>query len=389
MWTCQVIEELGDLGGEAMDRFEMTGGEEEEVLRLLASLVMEMRDKDVVEGVMKVWKQEKEVDAVWEELLRAGAEQLKGQSENVIVSEPMKLLEQISQLISPSILSRHLVPLAREEMVDVADRLALVGLLKDLDVKEDEGESVLDSSQLANLYQTQHDIQKILPSFTVTETDLTSTQSKQNLLEKLLAGCEGVLEVEQVAEVAKDWELDSWLFTVVNRLLQLDHGTQSVVELLVGNDLDETRLSEEEAEELLKLGEADGLAGAMLILSLGLESSYPRVVQVKSESKSLLVNQKQVQVLQEEESCSYTLALLIVKRKLVAALAMRPILSALVNVCLEEEGGQQLLENVVRQLREAGQHPLAASIQVGNYIVVPELITRDSCRCKWRGFQPA
>ena len=94
-------------------------------------------------------------------------------------------------------------------------------------------------------------------------------------------------------------------------------------------------------------------------------------------------------MLQEEESCSYTLALLIVKRKLVAALAMRPILSALVNVCLEEEGGQQLLENVVGQLREAGQHPLAASIQVGNYIVVPELITRDSCRCKWRGFQPA
>ena len=77
-------------------------------------------------------------------------------------------------------------------------------------------------------------------------------------------------------------------------------------------------------------------------------------------------------MLQEEESCSYTLALLIVNRKLVAALAMRPILSALVNVCLEEEGGQQLLENVVGQLREAGQHPLAASIQVGNYIVVPE-----------------
>ena len=284
MWTCQVIEELGDLGGEAMDRFEMTGGEEEEVLRLLASLVMEMRDKDVVEGVMKVWKQEEEVETAWEELLSAGAEQLKEQKENMVVPEPMRLLEQLANLASPSILLRHLVPLARDESVCVADRLALVKLLKHLDVQDDEEESVLDSSNLANLYQTQHAVQQILPSFSVAEVDLVSTQSKLNLLEQLLTACEGVLEVQQVAQVAKDWELDSWLFTVARRLLQLDHGSQAVVELLVSDDLAETRLTEGEAEKLLEFGESDGLARAMLILGLGVESSYPTALEVQYDS---------------------------------------------------------------------------------------------------------
>ena len=52
--SIQVMEELGDLGGEAMDRFEMTGGERADVMRLLASLVMEEKETLVVEGVMKV-----------------------------------------------------------------------------------------------------------------------------------------------------------------------------------------------------------------------------------------------------------------------------------------------------------------------------------------------
>merc|ERR1712010_133138 len=141
--------------------------------------------------------------------------------------------------------------------------------------------------------------------------------------------CEAVSEVQKVAEVAKDWELDSWLFTVARRLLQLDHGSQAVVELLVSDDL--AIMNEGEAEKLLEFGNSDGLDCAMLILGLGVESSYP----------------KALQVLQKEESCSFTLALLIVRRKLVAALALAPALPALVNVCLEAEDGQQLLEKVV------------------------------------------
>lgn len=297
---------------------------------------------------MKVWKQEEEVETAWEELLCAGAEQLQEQKENMVISEPMKLLEQLSNLASPSTLSQHLVPLARDERVGVADRLALVQLLKHLDVHEDDGESILDSSNLANLYQTQHAIQQILPNSSVTEVDLVSNQSKQDLLEKLLAACGGLSEIQQVAEVAKDWELESWLFSVARRLLQLDHGSQALVELLVSEDLTKTKLNEGEAEQLLELGEADGLASAMLILSLGVESSY----------------HKALKVLQEEDTCSYTLALLIVHRKLVASLTLAPVLPALVNVCLEAEQGQSLLEEVVKQLREAGHHPVAASIQM-------------------------
>ena len=263
-----------------MDRFEMTGGEEADVMRLLASLVMEEKEKAVVEGVMKVWKQEEDVEAVWDELVIAGAEQLKEQKGNIIVLKPMKFFERLVSLASPLVLSRHLVPLARDERVCVADRLALVQLLKHLDVQEDEGESVLDSSNLVNLYQTQHAIQQILPGSSVTADDLLSAQSKLNLLERLLTACDRVSDVQQLSEVSKDWEVDSWLFTVARRLLQLDPGTQAVVELLVNGDLANTGLSEGEAEKLLEFGEADGLACAMLILGLGVKSSYPKALQV-------------------------------------------------------------------------------------------------------------
>ena len=47
-----------------------------------------------------------------------------------------------------------------------------------------------------------------------------------------------------------------------------------------------------------------------------------------------------------------------------AELALAPVLPALVNACQEAEDGQQLLEKVIEQLREAEYHPVAASIQV-------------------------
>ena len=55
-----------------------------------------------------------------------------------------------------------------------------------------------------------------------------------------------------------------------------------------------------------------------------------------------------------------------------AALALAPALPALVNACLEAEDGQQLLEKVIEQLREAGYHPVAASVQVEFFVVVHE-----------------
>ena len=55
-----------------------------------------------------------------------------------------------------------------------------------------------------------------------------------------------------------------------------------------------------------------------------------------------------------------------------AALALAPALPALVNASLEAEDGQRLLAKVVEQLREAGHHPVAATVQVGKEIVVLE-----------------
>ena len=87
-------------------------------------------------------------------------------------------------------------------------------------------------------------------------------------------------------------------------------------------------------------------------------------------------------MLKETESCSFNLALLLVRRKLIADLATAPILSSIVDVLQEEEEGDDLLLQVVHQLREAGHHPVAAGIKVGE-----SFFWRASCksiRCKWR-----
>ena len=57
-----------------------------------------------------------------------------------------------------------------------------------------------------------------------------------------------------------------------------------MVELLVSDDL--AIMNEVEAEKLLKFGNSDGLDCAMLILGLGVESSYPKALQVQSKSIS-------------------------------------------------------------------------------------------------------
>merc|ERR1712029_275631 len=107
------------------------------------------------------------------------------------------------------------------------------------------------------------------------ESDLVSTESKGVLLSRLLAECTGEAEVVQAAEVAKNWELDSWLFLVAQRLLQIDPRSEAVIELLIRQNA----LKEEEAEQLLKLGETNGLAGALLTLGLAVESNYPAALQ--------------------------------------------------------------------------------------------------------------
>ena len=74
------------------------------------------------------------------------------------------------------------------------------------------------------------------------------------------------------------------------------------------------------------------------------------------------------------------------RRKLIADLATAPILSSVVDVLQEEEEGDDLLLQVVHQLREAGHHPVAAGIKVGGSFLW-KFLWKASCnsiRCKWR-----
>ena len=279
--SVRVVEELGERLGEVVDRFEMTGGDEVEVVRLLATFLVEGRPLPVVEAVMQLWKQQEQVEGAWEEVVGALAGQVRGQGQ--VVAEPLALLERLAPSLPAALLSRLLAPLVTEDQVAIKDRLAIVHILKQLG----EGEEVeADTVELAELYQTQHELQQVLPELEVTREDLESADSRRRLLGRLLASCSSAVEVAKVAELSGGWEVEGRVFMVASRLLKID--PKEVVELLEG----EEDLSEDAAVRLVEEGEVvmDTVVGAHIVLKLGVEERFDQAIQVR------LLNMRQCQI---------------------------------------------------------------------------------------------
>merc|ERR1712226_593799 len=172
-----------------------------------------------------------------------------------------------------------------------------------------------------------------------------------------------------IYSLVKDWdvvETGELLCSVACRLLDLDREGEQVLELLSGVEED---LSESEAARVLEhsqgLGTTRELLVMQLVLLLGVEERYQEVSQV----------------LAKEKNCSAMMAWLVVRRGLVPLLVTSPIYPALVAVCLEA-GGEQVM-SIVRQLREAGHRPLAASIQMQSEGVPAGLRTLTSLAMRW------
>jgi len=367
----EIIAKMGESNNDAVEEFEMTGGEVIKILQLLASLIVEGREVGVVMGIMQLWKQQKdEVCEAGLELLTATAAQLTDKDTVSITSSPILLLETLASqypLPGPEV-SDTLSTLCTDEKVSVSDRLALVRILKGLEVTATSSNE-LDSSFLADLYQTQHDIQNILPTFTVVNGDLEGTQSRLDLFHRLVTACSCAQEVTKVYSLVKEWEVletGELLSSVACRLLDLDTEGEQVLELLSGA---EEELSKSEAARVLEHYEGfhkpKELLVVQLVLVLGVEERYPEVTQV----------------LADQESCSATLASLIVRRGLVPHLVTCTIYPSLVAACLEVGG--ELVDSVVTQLRAAGQGPLAASIQMQSEGVPGGLRTLTSLAMRW------
>jgi len=356
--SVRVVEELGERLGEVVDRFEMTGGDEVEVVRLLATLLVEGRPLAVVEAVMQLWKQQEQVEAAWEEVVGALAGQVRGQGQ--VVAEPLALLERLAPSLPAALLSRLLAPLVTEDQVAIKDRLAIVHILKQLG----EGEEVeADTEELAELYQTQHELQQVLPELEVTREDLESADSRRRLLGRLLASCSSAVEVAKVAELSRGWGVEGRVYMVASRLLKID--PKEVVGLLEG----EEDLSEEAAVRLVEEGEVvmDTVVGAHIVLKLGVEERFDQAIQVVEAAGEV----------------SAPLAALLVSRGLVPALAASPLYPALAAAALE--AGPDTAAAMVDQLRAAGHAALAASLQMEVEGVPPGLRTLAMMAQRWLG----
>ena len=168
-----VVERLEERHKGVMDSFEMTGGEEVEVLGLVASLLLEAGEVEAVRGVLQVWWQQEDVGEAGLEVLAALTAQLTGQGP-AITPQPMEALAALLKQVSLPVpgVRRLLAPAATQDSLPVTHRLAIVRILKELEPGEDEEPGELDSSLLAELYQTLADIQEVLPQASLAREEL-------------------------------------------------------------------------------------------------------------------------------------------------------------------------------------------------------------------------
>ena len=187
-----------------LEMFEITGGDSVEIFRLVARMVLTDVDKKFISQIIQIWK-EGENDGFLESL-DAVIDQLTQDGEK-ITNDPFQFIEKICQLevIPNSKLSLKLSPLCTNELVPVEQRLALVKTLKKLKV-ELEAEEDLDSSMLASLFETQHQIEKILPGLVVSKNDLETNFTKWKLFEKITNECNSSQQLLELQSLIGNWE---------------------------------------------------------------------------------------------------------------------------------------------------------------------------------------
>ena len=192
---------------EVIDDFEMTGGDDLEIIKLVSRLISCEHQEEVILTVVQVWKQALEsATAGLMEVLQANVDQISGDGP-VVCKDPFSLIKNLCEnfKVGAEEVSAAVSPLCTNEAVSVQDRLDLVRLLKTLEVAV-VTESELDSSMLASLYETQHQLLTILPDFTVEKEDLQSFHTKYSLFQRAVAACSSGQQLVAVYRLVTAWD---------------------------------------------------------------------------------------------------------------------------------------------------------------------------------------
>ena len=205
--SMDIFNSFGEDDQNYVDEFEITAGEESEILKFLSKLVVNKSRPEVVENFIKVWKQKEDaVNSSFIELLEAVIDQIT-HCGKVITEAPVIFIENLSSLKSLPELSSRLAPLCTNESIPVNQRLAFVKILKQIKFDSETDDSAdLDSSMLAALFEVQQDVVRILPDFLVEKNEIENNISRCGLFERILFECVSSKQLLEVYDLIQNWE---------------------------------------------------------------------------------------------------------------------------------------------------------------------------------------
>merc|ERR1719308_581730 len=355
--SIEVISKLDEKHSDIFDDFEMTGGDEMEIMKLVGNLVLQNKNMNVIKSLIQVWKLDLEsCTSGLLEILQAAIDQILEFGQD-ISEEPFKLIENLVRYhdLPSKNLSELVSPLCTNEGVPVHKRLILIKLVKELKV-EVGAESDLDSSALAALYETQHDIQKILPEFSVEKSNLADNTAKWELFNKVVDSCITTAQLLEVYQLVQKWEgfeeetVDAieknCALLVAYKMLTIDKEGKDLMRLT--SKIESGMLPEESSRNLISHCEEIGQTLLMikLVLQLKMENKYEEVLEI----------------LIDNPSCDHECLELLVSRGLVSKLVSTPLYHQLVNMVVEEE--ESVGNQVVDQLVKGGHKPQAMSLKM-------------------------
>ena len=206
--SSDIIKEFNEEELAYIDKLEMTAGDVIEIYKLLAELIVNRKDKELVSGIVNIWQGDSEkITDGYIQLLKAVIDQVIIGTE-VISEDPYVVMENICKFyeLPGELVSPLLSPLCTNDMVPVHNRLSLVKTLKMMEIAVETPSEDLDSSMLATLFETQQDLVKILPQFSVDKSDLVDNEAKWKLLERLVSQCTNAQQLVQTHELIGNWE---------------------------------------------------------------------------------------------------------------------------------------------------------------------------------------
>jgi len=199
----------------------------------------------------------------------------------------------------------------------------------------------------------------------VEKVDLVDDEAKQRLFKRLLGECSASSQVHKIYELVDNWEdfeensseqfETNCLANILLRLAELDSRNCDWLDLLP--DADSWKLSPDVCSSLLEIWRSSEVLNShstLFILKLKLTEEYPLVI-------SSLLTQSSIE--------SPLLARLIIESGLVASLVKSHLYADIVSIATNEEiedgrEAESLTDMIIRQLREAGFKPQAATLEM-------------------------